>query len=94
MLMTKIFIKIKYSSFFIINCFLELLDWNISNFLLRFKSNFRFLTKYSKNSAFDKFIKITIMKEYVNSIFWFFKEYPLFAIGFFFSGYLIGATYF
>jgi len=92
--MTKIFIKIKYSSFFIINCFFELLDWNISNFLPQFKSNFRFLTKHSKNSAFNELIKIIIMKEYVNSIFWFFKEYPLFAIGFFFSGYLIGATYF
>ena len=92
--MTKIFIKTKYDTFFIINCFFELLDWNISNFLLQFKSIFRFLTQQLKNTAFDKFFKIIIMKDYVNSIFWFFKEYPLFAIGFFFSGYLIGATYF
>jgi|TARA_B100001059_G_C17712815_1_gene516417 hypothetical protein len=34
------------------------------------------------------------MKEYINSVILFFKEYPAFAIGFFFSGYLIGAIYF
>tara|TARA_B100000989_G_C19254462_1_gene349483 strand:+ start:434 stop:538 length:105 start_codon:yes stop_codon:yes gene_type:complete len=34
------------------------------------------------------------MKDYFISIALFFREYPAFAIGFFFGGYLIGATYF
>ena len=34
------------------------------------------------------------MKEYIESIVLFFKDYPAYAIGFFFSGYLIGVFYF
>ena len=34
------------------------------------------------------------MKEYIESIVLFFKDYPAYAIGFFCGGYLIGVFYF